>query len=67
MNTLAFCPTSSLPTSASSTWATASIWDRSPTSRILVPGLFIMPVTTISPTLALIRVTTPSRGETMVV
>ena len=67
MRTAARCPAFSPPTSDSSTSATANICPRSATSMITVPGLFIVPVTTSSPTSALRRVTIPSIGEVMVV
>lgn len=62
-----FWPIWILPTSASSTSAATCIVERSATSIMTVPALFIVPVTTSSPSSALRRVITPSIGERIVV
>jgi hypothetical protein len=67
MRIRAFCPTLTSAIDVSSTLAFNTICDRSATSMITVPALFIVPVTTNSPTSALSRVTTPSIGEVIVV
>ena len=59
---LAFCPSFMSTTSVSSTSALTSMRDRSETVRIWVPGLFIVPVMTISPASTSRALTTPSNG-----
>ncbi len=51
-------------TSVSSTSAFTSIRDRSETVRTSVPGLFMVPVITFSPTSTLSALTIPSNGAT---
>ena len=63
--TLAICPSFTVGMSVSSTSTSASMTDMSATVSSTVPALFIVPMTTVSPSSMLRRVMMPLIGDSM--